>query len=203
VDQKGPPGQIHHIQQASLRPQSAATTSKQLWDAIVRKYEQNRNTATIASTMQEIFTKNWESGNLEQHIAWYRSTNQLLLARFDPGIALAATTGAAVQEHVLVVALSNSIPNTAEWGAVKANIHATSLFRFEETASRLMGEWQRLQMEPKDSRVSSAAAAHFSVGLPSADDRNDERPVCSHCDKPGHKADKCWTLHPDLAPGFV
>jgi len=58
-----------------------------LWDAIVLKYEQNRSTAAIASTMQEMFTKKWDSGNLEQHIAWFRSTNRLL-ARFDPGVHL-------------------------------------------------------------------------------------------------------------------
>jgi len=55
----------------------------------------------------------------------------------------------------------------------------------------------------KDQRVGSAVSAHYSSGQSSTVDRKDERPVCSHCDKRGHKADKCWTLHPDQAPDFV
>ena len=184
-----------------LHMTDAARTSQDLWDDIVRKYEKNRSGAAVASAVQDMMTRKWESGSLEQHIAWFRSTNQLL-ARFEPGRQQVVTTGAALPEHVLSMMLSLSIPNTAEWGAVKANVYATSLFQFEETAARLLGESQRLQMEAKDRRVTSAAA-HYSKGQPNADDRKDERPTCSHCEKRGHKADKCWTLHPELTPGYV
>ena len=184
----------------------AATTSKELWDAITLKYEQKRSTAAVASTIQELFTKRWDGGSLEQHISWFRSTNQLL-ARYEPGIQLPKTTGAAVQEHVLAVALCCSISNTAEWAAVKANIHATSLFRFEDVAARLMGECHRQQMEAKDAArraaPPSAPTANYSHGHSGVDDRNNERPLCPHCGKRGHKADKCWTEYPELAPAFV
>ena len=32
--------------------------------------------------------------------------------------------------------------------------------------------------------------------------RVDNRPACSHCNKPGHHVDSCWILHPDKLAGF-
>jgi len=191
---------------------SAAGTSKELWEAILHKYEDRRSGAAVAATLQDVLGRKWDpdSGTLEQHIAWFRSTNELL-AKFDPGTQLAgsASTGAAIQEHLLSMILCKSIPSTDEWGSVKATIFASNLFRFEEVAARLMGEWHRLQMDEKDRRSAIAAAAYYTGVQPSrgnsspSDKRKDDRPVCSHCDKRGHRKEKCWQLHPDLAPDGV
>ena len=32
--------------------------------------------------------------------------------------------------------------------------------------------------------------------------RVDNRPACSHCNKPGHHVDSCWVLHPDKLAEF-
>ncbi|MDB5910379.1 MAG: gag-polypeptide of copia-type [Massilia sp.] len=61
-------------------------TSKELWDAIVLKFEGNRSKASVALLVLEIVNRRWEetSGSLEKHIAWFRENNELL-AKFDIG----------------------------------------------------------------------------------------------------------------------
>ena len=147
----------------------AATTSKELWEAILHKYESRRSGAAVAATLQDVLGRKWqpEQGTLEQHIAWFRSTNQLL-AKFDPGTGPAGSTstGAAIQEHLLSMILCKSIPSTDEWGSVKATIFASNLFKFEEVAARLMGEWHRLQMDERDRISTMTAAALYTEGPP-------------------------------------
>jgi hypothetical protein len=154
-------GQLPHDH---LHMVDAAPTSKALWDSIVLKYEGNRSAASVAATLVDVINKRWQDGSLEKHISWYRATNQLL-AKFDPGTSPTGPTptGAAIPEHILSILLINSIPSVDEWGAVKAVIFASAVFRFEEVAAKLMGESHRLKLDGKEKR-GAGAAAHYSRG---------------------------------------
>lgn len=191
---------------------SAASTSKELWDSIVQKYESNRSGASIAATVIEVANKRWVDGSLEKHISWFRETNQLL-ARFEPSNGANPAECNHFPQRILCCLLVNSIPSTGDWGAVKANIFANNIFQFERVAAQLMGEAHRLKLD-ESSRQATSAAAHYSSGQPDPstapkqtgsrpDERQDDRPTCSHCSKRGHKKEKCWTLYPDLAPEHV
>ena len=100
-----------------------AKTSKELWDAIKLKYENNRSGASIATTVIAVANKRWESGSLESHISWFRDTNQML-ARFQstPGVGLVADPSDCYHfpPRILSCLLLNSIPSTGDWGTVKS-----------------------------------------------------------------------------------
>ena len=197
---------------------TAATTSKALWDSIVKKYESNRSGASIAATVIEVANKRWVDGSLEKHISWFRETNQML-ARFESPDPDNPTECNHFPQRILSCLLVNSIPSTGDWGAVKASIFANNMFQsskssqFEMVAAQLMGEAHRLKLDESSRQTTPAtsATALYARGQsePStapkqtdspSDGRQDGRPLCSHCRKPGHKKEKCWTLYPDLAP---
>jgi transposase InsO family protein len=195
---------------------TAATTSKALWDSIVKKYESNRSGASIAATVIEVANKRWVDGSLEKHISWFRETNQLL-ARFESPDPDNPTECNHFPQRILSCLLVNSIPSTGDWGAVKASIFANNMFQsskssqFELVAAQLMGEAHRLRLDessrqtpanPSTALYSSGQSA-LSTAPKQTDSPSDERngrPFCTHCRNLGHKKDTCWKLHPDLAP---
>jgi hypothetical protein len=198
---------------------AAAKTSKELWDSVLLKYEGNRSGASVAGTITDMMNRRWDgTSSLEKHISWYRASNERL-AKFDPGTgpgSASSTPSAALSEHILAIALLNSIPSERDWGAVKAIIYNTAAFKFEEVANRLMGEVARLRLDEKEASRADSAAAHYSRAQSSptktsrsapptgewqevSGRRADKRPTCPECGK-AHTASRCWTLHPELMP---
>ena len=182
-------------------------TSKELWDAIVLKFESSRSSGAIMTTILEMVNKRWERGTLEKHIAYYRTTNERL-AKYDVSAEHAGVSGAAVSELLLSSFLCNSMPTDSDWSSITAVISGSRVIRFEEVATRLTNENDRLAARASRAPVAAAAStALYTAGQPGVSagspTRDTDRPSCSHCGKRGHRKERCWTLHPDMLPDHV
>ena len=184
-------------------------TSKELWDAIVLKFESSRSSGAIMTTILEMVNKRWERGSLEKHIAYYRTTNERL-AKYDVSAEHAGVSGAAVSELLLSSFLCNSMPTDSDWSSITAVISGSRVIRFEEVATRLTNENDNDRLAARASRAPVAAAAStalYTAGQPGVSagspTRDTDRPSCSHCGKRGHRKERCWTLHPDMLPDHV
>ena len=218
MEREGRPGQGYHSRPTPrdhLHLFEKAKTSKELWDAIKLKYENNRSGASIATTVIAVVNKRWESGSLESHISWFRDTNQML-ARFQstPGVGLVADPSDCYHfpPRILSCLLLNSIPSTGDWGTVKATIFTSTQpqagrpMEFEHVAALLMGEANRLRLDASSRQtMSSAPAAHYISGPPAPSTAR--RAKCTHCAPrnlpSSHETEECWTLHPRLMPERV
>ena len=177
---------------------TTSPTSKALWDAIMEKYESRRSAAATMTTLVDMFHRRWVDGTIEGHINYYRETNQLL-AKFDPSGSANPAETFCLPERVLTGLLVASIPDAGHWGTVKATIFINEVFGFEQTAARLMAEAHRLKLNEAMNPARPAEA----LPSPTAHYSRAQAARCTHCGKSGHRDDKCWGLHPELAPDDV
>ena len=143
------------------------------------------------TTIMEMVNKRWERGSLEKHIAYYRTTNERL-AKYDVSAEHAGVSGAAVCELLLSTFLCNSMPTDSDWSSITAVISGSRVIRFEEVATRLTNENDRLAARASRAPVAAAVStALYSAGQPGASAespaRDTDRPSCSHCGKRGHR----------------
>jgi hypothetical protein len=60
--------------------------------------------------------------------------------------------------------------------------------------------WDRTIREAQHFEKNQKAEEQTKVAMLATKRRRDDREKCDHCKRPGHRKDRCWSLHPELRP---
>jgi transposase InsO family protein len=169
-------------------------TARQMWDKLATQCHR-KDMATRISLMQQLFsTRLRPADSVDQHIRAMAEIRDRLINIGKPlddavaAIALLLSVPAEVPQWEMWLRSHTASAKDPTWDDVSADMRAEA---------SLQQQRDRTLMQASADAAAVVAYAAATKGGRQTTPPRAGRPYCTHCNKQGHVAATCWTLHPD------
>ena len=165
------------------------TTANSLWDAIKATYGET-SLETIARYFNKIIEVNYNSfKNADEYTSHIQSSALYL-----------KDLGHALPEPFIAILLFKGLSSSFDSFSSRKYEEIANELKLNKTSGK-RAEGEPLINIPKLIADIISEESRFSTNedfVANKASKNNKKPICKHCKRPGHIIDKCWKLHPEL-----